>query len=133
MTQVKQSGGLVDEVDDSRVHYEIVYREGEEPYMDLKGPVRVSLADLRRHIHTPYDVGVPEGGLRPLGTFTEAEIRALYPFALVLACLDGNAFVNIDVPENDLVRQYVPDAHEALKSNGVLEFALKYTSRSSVE
>lgn len=73
----------------------------------------------------PYQINRPKGGFRPLESFTDAEKEALYSFALVLACLDGNAFVNRENPENDMVLQYIPEVSETLEANGVLEWATK--------
>lgn len=56
---------------------------------------------------------------RDLADFSEDERRLYYPFAFMLACLDGNAFRGSDL---DLVSQYIPDAARLILDNsGTLE------------
>lgn len=116
-----QNGTLADLKGGGRAEYSIVAPKRGDAYFEIEDGPRFDLSELRDAISVPYTIPAPEGGFRPLSSFTEAQIEALYPFALVLACLDGNAFVNREKPENDLVRQYVPDAFAALDMNGCVE------------
>lgn len=62
-----------------------------------------------------YYVAKPDGGFLPVDAIkraaTEAEWARLMEHALCFACLDGNAF-------DEVVEQYVPEAHENLRVNG---------------
>ena len=116
-----QCGTLENLKDGGRVEYSIVGPKGGEAYFEFEDGPTLDLAELRHSISVPYTVPKPEGGFRKLDSFTEAQIEAIYPFALVLACLDGNAFVNREKPEFDLVRQYVPEAFAVLDMNGCVE------------
>lgn len=118
-----QSGTLADVRSNKRVEYAIVGPKDGNPYFDLDGGPRLDLAELRQCIHVPYTIERPEGGFRQLSSFTPGQIEALYPFALVLACLDGNAFVNRENPEHDLVRQYIPEVFAILDMNGCVELS----------
>lgn len=56
---------------------------------------------------------------RDLADFSDEERRLYYPFAFMLACLDGNAFRG---GANDFVFQYIPDAERLILDNsGTLE------------
>lgn len=116
-----QHGTIADLNSDERAEYSIVAPKGGHAYFEIEGGPRLDLAELRDSIGMPYTIPRPAEGFRKLDSFTEAQIEALYPFALVLACLDGNAFVNREHPEYDLVRQYVPDAFAVLDMNGCVE------------
>lgn len=49
--------------------------------------------DLMQWVRIPYDIRAGEGNdKKTLNDFTDEERRLYYPFAFVLACLDGNAF-----------------------------------------
>src|SRR5690606_35803329 len=110
---VVAAGGLHDVQTGNVSHYRLVKDPELGLYLNLEKPGSFAVADLRRHFGPPYDIGRTEGHPR-LEDFSEAAISTLYPFALVLACLDGNAFTNRNNPELDLVRQYVPDAFATL-------------------
>lgn len=115
-------GSITDQRDGEYVQFHLVLPQGDdrEAYLDIAGS-RFLLSELRHCIDTPYNLRRPEEGFKKLDDFTEGQIKALYPFALVLACLDGNAFVNLKNWDYDLVKYYVPDAYVALDSNGCVE------------
>lgn len=73
--------------------------------------------DDRSHIDEP---------LRDLADFSDEERRLYYPFAFMLACLDGNAFrtgqlntILEDCPQDspETITQYIPDAYRIIKAN----------------
>lgn len=82
--------------------------------------------ELMHWSDVPYD---PRKGDRSLEDFSEEERRLYYPFAFVLACLDGNAFrtghlnpilengANI-APTPETISHYIPDAWAIIRSNG---------------
>lgn len=124
---MKQSGGVFDVETGKVVHYRAEY--GEDPndsFISFDGNVKVALVELCRHINFPYILQRPPEGYRKLEDFTAEEISLYYPYALVLASLDGNAFTHPDV---DTVKYYIPHAYEALKSNGCLEWVAKHAAR----
>lgn len=112
------SGSLEDVLTGKTVEVDLVGPPGGEAYAQFPSGGRFRLSETARVLSRPYSVPRPEGGFRGLQSFSEGQVRALYPFALVLACLDGNAFVNHQDPDSDLVRQYVPEAFAVLDMNG---------------
>lgn len=116
-----QVGSLWDSVTDKRHPYTVTKYKSGKAILEMEDGPTFDLAEMRDAFNTPYNVRVPDGGFRKLDTFTPGQIDALYPFALVLACLDGNAFVNRENPEMDLVRQYIPEVFATLSDNGCVD------------
>lgn len=91
----------------------------------------IELVNLTRSLMSwtriPYDV--PPGDSKSLDDFTDDERKLYYPFAFLLACLDGNAFrtghLNAILeggdklpPTQETISAYIPDAYRIIKANG---------------
>lgn len=111
---------------------EILEREdGEEDYhmYDLD-ELRTFTLSLMHYLHIPYDSRVDRSkeSRTKLSEFTEEEKSLYYPFAFILACLDGNAFrvghLNSILengetisPSPETINQYIPDAYNIINAN----------------
>ena len=80
----------------------------------ISSGLQLNLSDNPELRQKPFDVTPLDGYFRPHESFTELEKYILFPHALTLACLDGNAF-------SEMINQYMPEAYENLKSNSWLE------------
>lgn len=56
---------------------------------------------------------------KTLSDLTEDEKKVLYPYALVLAALDGNTYIGKHLDMADSIEQYIPDVHAVLEANGL--------------
>lgn len=86
----------------------------------------------------------PEEKRRELTDFSDAEKQLYYPFAFMLACLDGNAFragqlnaafdsSQVWLPPPETITQYIPDACHILSRNSAPPAALEGMVRQAAQ
>jgi hypothetical protein len=117
----RKSGGIRDVKTDKMIHYTMTKPDDGDAVFEIEGGPAFTVPEMAHHFDWPYTIRRPDEGFKPLDSFTEEQKRLLYPFALVLACLDGNAFVNHENPEFDLVLQYIPSVFAVLDQNRCVE------------
>lgn len=72
---------------------------------------REALRYLMHMLDLPYDA---RGVSDKRESFSASEQRLLYPYAFMLACLDGNAFTGENA---ETVTAYIPDAFHVIRAN----------------
>ena len=83
--------------------------------------------ELMHFASVSYQSAGGDGVTRPLSEFSAEERRLYYPFAFMLACIDGNAFRTGQLnpifadpdapPSEESISQYIPNAWKIIRAN----------------